>query len=113
MLNYSIRDFEGIKILELSGNLTSKTVDVFRQVVERIVERESIMINLENLNLITSAGLNTLIDLSFYAKSMEKRIIFLWPNEELQKMVDTMEVYNYLIFSESLEEGQTKINLYT
>ncbi len=113
MLNYSIKDFDGVKILEVTGVLNSKATEMFRQMVTRVVERESIMINLENISLITSAGMNILIELSFYAKDQGKRIIYLWPTEEIQEMVETLEVYNYLIFADSLEEGQVKITTFT
>ena len=113
MLNYSIKDFDGIKILEVSGIFNSKATDMFRQMVQRIVERESIMINLEHISMITSAGLNILIELSFFAKEQEKRIIYLWPTDEILEMVETLEVYNYLIFADSLEEGQVKISAFT
>jgi len=112
MLNYSIKDFEGTKVLEISGNLTSSSVDMFYDIVVRLTEKESIMINIENVGLISLAGLNTLVDVSQMAKRKGKRIILLWPGDELKKLAETMEVYYSLIFAESLEEGKTKISFF-
>ncbi len=113
LLNFFIRDYQGIKIVELTGNLSSNTVITFKSLVEQLIRKESIMINMENVGLISSAGLNALIDVSFFAKDNGRRIIFLWASDDLLEMAETTEVYNYLIFAQSLEEGQTKIRFFT
>lgn len=113
MLNYSIQEYEGLKIIELAGNITANTIESFKTFIESMADKESLMINLEKVNLITSSGVNILIDLSFFAKDHGKRIIFLWPSEDFQKLAETLDVYHYLIFAGSLEEGQTKVNYFT
>lgn len=113
VINYFIREFQGIKIIELNGNLDVNTIEVFKSVVEKIAQKESLMINMENVRMVSSSGLNALLDISFYAKEYGRRVILLWPSEDLLSMTETAEVYNHLIFAQSLEEGQTKIKFFT
>ncbi|MCP4133946.1 MAG: STAS domain-containing protein [bacterium] len=112
-LNYSVRDYEGIKVLDVTGNLTINTIDTLIVVVEALVEKESLMINMENVHLVTSAGLNCLIELSFFAKEKENRVVVLWPSEDFVRMTEIMDVFSYLTFAESREEGKAKIDYYT
>ena len=113
MLNYSLRDNNGVKIIDLSGSLTSQSTEIFRALVFRLVEKESILINLENVSMVSSSGLSSLVDVSFYAKDHETRVIFLQPNEEFLKLAEMMDVYSFLLFAGSVEEGQTKIKYFT
>jgi anti-sigma B factor antagonist len=113
MLNYSINEIEGVKVLVMSGSLTADTTDTFKSLVQQVTERESLIINFENVNLITSAGMNTLVDVSFFAKEHDKRVIILWPEKELLRMAETLGVYNYLIFAQSVDEAKMKIKFFT
>jgi anti-anti-sigma factor len=113
MLNYSINEIEGVKVLVVSGSLTAGTVDTFKSLVGQVTERESLIINFENVTMVTSAGLNALVDVSFTAKVHDKRVIILWPEKELLKMAETLGVYNYLIFAQSVDEAKIKIKFFT
>ena len=80
ILNFFIRDYQGTKIIELNGNLDVNTVNTFVPLVEQIARKESVMINLENVGMVSSAGLNALIDVSFFAKENGRRVILLCIN---------------------------------
>ena len=112
ILNFFIRDYQGTKIIELNGNLDVNTVNTFVPLVEQTAQKESVMVNLENVGIVSSAGLNALIDISFFAKEHSRRVILLWPSDDLMEMAETMDVYNFLIFAQSLEEGRTKIKYF-
>ena len=112
-LNYSLREFDGIKVVELQGNLTVNTNRLFESIIDKITEKESAIINMEQVRMITAAGLNTLVDVSQLARKRERRIVLLWANEELKDLSEDLSVYNLLTFAESLEEGSTKIRFYT
>lgn len=113
MLNYSVRDYSGIKIVELSGSLTTNSIETFKAFIQRLTEKESVIVNLENVSLITSSGVSAMVEVSFLAKEHDNRVVFLWPNDELLKLAEDMDVYGYMIFAHSIEEGQTKINYFT
>jgi anti-anti-sigma factor len=109
VINYTIRDYSGIKIMDLAGSLNSNTISGFQKAVKVIADKESLILNLSNVEMITTAGLNALIDLSYYAKDNGKRLVIMWPSDELIRMVDSVDVYSSLIFADSPEEGITKI----
>ncbi|PKL38066.1 MAG: hypothetical protein CVV44_12935 [Spirochaetae bacterium HGW-Spirochaetae-1] len=112
-LNYSLREFENVKVVELSGSLTNNTIDTFRSLINRISDKESAIVNLENVTLVTSGGLHALVDVSQVAKRKDKRVIILWAGEDVVRMSEIIDVYSLLIFAESLEEGVRKIRYYT
>lgn len=111
-INYTMREFAGIKIMDLTGNLNSNTVDDFEIAVKSIIDKESMILNMSNVVMITTAGITSLIDLSYFAKKNGERLIIMWPSEELLVLTDTLEAYSALIFADSPEEGITKIKHY-
>ncbi|MBN1532511.1 MAG: STAS domain-containing protein [Spirochaetes bacterium] len=113
MLNYTFKEYKGSKVLELSGTLTSSTIESFRDIVINVVERENLIINMESITFITSSGMNTIIDLSIFAKENGRRIIILWPGEDLMKMAEEFGVYHHLIFADSLDLAAMKIKYFT
>lgn len=113
LLNYTVRDYEGIKVIDFVGNLSANTSKSFETIVKRISEKENLILNLININMVTITGINSLINSSYFAKEHGKRIIVLWANENLMEVVSMMEAHRHLIFSDSLEEAKTKIKFYT
>ncbi len=113
IINYTIREFEGIKVIDFSGNLSSNTVRSFDTIVKSIAEKESVILNMANVNIITTTGINSIIDVSHFAKDYGKRVIVLWPSSNLLEIVTNLAAHGHLIFADSLEEGRTKIKYYT
>ena len=112
-VNYSLREFEGFNILDLSGDLTIHTSDAFISVVHNLTERGSLIINMKNIDFVTSSGLNALIDVSYYAKERGHRIVIMGLNTDVMELVDYADFFSHLIFADSPEEGKTKIEHYT
>jgi anti-anti-sigma factor len=113
MLTFSIREHEGIKLLELSGSINVNTVDNLKIISERIIQNESLIISLEAVDLITSTGINSLAEISINAKKTGSRVILLWPDEELIRMAESLDLIDYLIFASSIEEALTKIRFFS
>ncbi|HOW82385.1 MAG TPA: STAS domain-containing protein [Spirochaetota bacterium] len=113
MLNYTVRENNGVKIIDLSGTLTAQDEETFKSLVQRITEKESVIINLENITLVSSSGLSSLVDVSFFAKEHGTRVIYVWPSDDLIRLAEDMDVYAFLLFAGSIEEGQTKIKYFT
>ena len=113
MLKYSINEIEGLKILALSGCLSAETIENFASIVKQVTEQENIIINFENVTLVTSAGMKALVDVSLFAKNYDKRVIILWPDNELVTMAEVLGFYNYLIFAQSVDEAKMKIKFFT
>jgi anti-anti-sigma regulatory factor len=112
VINYTMRDYAGIKIMDLAGSLNSNTIGGFEIAVKAIIDKESLILNMSNVVMITTAGITSLIDLSYFAKENGKRLVIMWPSEELLGLTDTLEAYSALLFADSPEEGITKIKHY-
>ncbi|HOP62873.1 MAG TPA: STAS domain-containing protein [Spirochaetota bacterium] len=112
-LNYSMREAEGVNILDLSGNLTVLTSDYFKTVLHNLAERESVILNLVNIQFVTASGLNALVNVSYYARENGNRVIVMSAGSELKDLIDYADFFNHLIFAESIPEGKTKIEFYT
>jgi len=112
-VNYSLREFDGINVLDLSGDLTIHTSDAFISVVHNLTERGSLIINMSNIDFVTSSGLNALIDVSYYARERGHRIVIMDLKPDVMELVDYADFFSHLIFAETPEEGKTKIDHYT
>jgi len=112
-LNYTLREFNGINILDLSGDLTSGTADSFKSVVHNLTERDNLLINAANINFVTCGGLNALLEVSYNARDKGKRIVIISADTDLMEQVDYIEAYRHLTFAATVEEGHNKIELYT
>jgi anti-anti-sigma factor len=112
-MNYSMREADGVNILDLSGNLTVLTSDYFKSVLHNLSERESVILNMENIRVVTSSGLNALVDISYYAREKGNRVIIMSAGNELRDLIDYVDYFSHLIFAESIQEGKTKIEFYT
>jgi len=112
-LNYSFKEFEGFKVLDLKGNLAVDNIAFFEKTVKKICDKENLIINFENVLFVSSSGLTALVDVSQFARENENRIILVWANGDISRLVEITDNYNFLIFAESLEEAVTKIHFYT
>ena len=74
-LNYSLREFEGLNILDVSGYLTSNTADSFKSIVYNLTERDNLLINAENIDFVTFGGLSAFLEVSYYARDKGNRVI--------------------------------------
>ena len=112
-LDYSLSEYNGLNILDLSGDLTSGTADSFKSVVHNLTERDNLLINAANLNFITFGGLNALLEVSYHARDRGNRIIIISADADLMEQVEYIEAYRHLTFAATVEEGHNKIELYT
>ncbi len=113
MLNYSINELEGLKVLALSGSISAEAIENFTSIIKQVTERENIIINFENVTLVTAAGLDAIVEVSLFAKEHDRRVIILWAEQELIKMAEILGYYDYLIFAKSIDEAKMKISYFT
>lgn len=112
-VNYVLHEHDGINILDLSGDLTIHTSDAFISVVHNLTERGSLIINMKNVDFVTSSGLNALIDVSYYAKERGHRVIIMEMKSDVMDLVEYADFFRHFIFAENPEEAITKIEHYT
>lgn len=113
VINYSLGEFDGYNILDMSGALTIHTSDAFISVVHNLTERGSLIINMKNISFVTASGLNALIDVSYYARERGHRVILMNPDSDTMELIEYADFVSHLIFADSIEEGKTKIEYYT
>ncbi|MDY6968013.1 MAG: STAS domain-containing protein [Spirochaetota bacterium] len=112
-LNYSIVDHEGVKVVNLSGILSHVSEKIFTDLLEDLTDKGNVILNMEDVNIVTSSGLNSLTNVCISARNKKKRIVLLRLREDIYKMIEMMDLFEYFIFVESIEEGKIKIRHYT
>ena len=113
IVNYNLSNFEGYKVITIKGNISINTTSSIIEVIEEITDQSSLIINMENISLLTSSGMDTLIEISQNAYSKEKRIVFCKVRQEIKDMFLTFSVSHLILFADSIEEAAMKIRFYT
>lgn len=111
-LNYTITDYEGIKVVNLAGNISRLTRKEFSVLVNRLTQFYNVIINMGNIGIVTTSGMDVLIDVCVEARKRKKRVMLLGVKDDLKKMIETFDVFDYFIMVESIEEGQMKLKYY-
>ena len=112
-LNYSISEFNGLNVLDLSGSLSVISFDDLIAIVRKLTESESLIIDIKDINFLTSSGLNALVEVSHHAKLRGNRIILINTDPDIMNLIDYVDCYSHFIFAEGLDEAKTKIEHYT
>ncbi len=112
-LNYSIEDKEGLKVINLDGNLSVSNAESLEKLVDLHTQKASVIINMSDVRLVTSSGMNSLINVSMDARSRNNRVFLMKPNSEFRRMVDILKTYDNFIVVDSFEEGQMKVKYFT
>lgn len=110
MLNYSINEIEGVKVLVVSGSLTADTIETFKSICPAGVT-ERVSINFENVTLITSVCERPGGRFLFSPRTMKTCHYPLAGEGAPQDGGDP--VYNTLIFAQSIDEAKMKIKFFT
>ena len=111
--SYSIEDTDLYKLMNLYGNLSLSVCDRFERTVKDITKKNSIMINMERIGLVTSSGMNSLVNVSIDAKTNGKRVILMHVPGSFKKLIETVHAYEYFILVDSVDEGKMKLKYYT
>lgn len=108
-ISYSISDYEGIKIVKLSGNISNSSKPEFENLINGLAQKYNIILNMNEISVITSGGLTSLINVSSEARRRKKRVMIMGIRESLFKMLEVMGVLPYFTIIENIEEGLAKI----
>ena len=112
-LNYSLNESDGFKVLDLSGTLTIISFDALITIVHNLTESESLIIDMQGVDFLTSSGINALVEVSYYARARGNRLILMNTDTDLVDLIDFVGCYSHFIFAGSIEEAKTKIEYYT
>lgn len=111
-IQFSIDEYEGVKIVRLGGNISNVTRNEFLNIINELTKKNNIIIDLSNVGVFTSSGLDALQSASIEAKAHNTRVLLLGANESLIKMVEILDVYDDFIFVENVEEAINKLKYY-
>lgn len=110
---YTMSDVEGIKVLNVLSSISSLNIKEFGNLLEDLTQKSNVIINMEKVMVITTAGLNTLVEACLNARKRGKRIVLMGVRSEFIKLIEQVEMFEYFIFVDSINEGQLKIKYYT
>ncbi len=112
-LNYSIEEREGVKVVNLNGNVSALNRDELGDVVNRLAAKSNVIVNLRGVELITSAGMQAFVELSTEARKNSRRVIVMGMPEGVVNLIDRLDLYEHFIFVDSVEEGLMKLRYFT
>jgi anti-anti-sigma factor len=113
LLKYSVDMHNFIKVINVAGTINVITSIKLINIVNLLTLQESIILNLESVQLITAAGLEALIDISTSAKEAGKRVVLLQASNDFKDLAEALDYYKFFIFSDNLDEAATKIKFFT
>jgi anti-anti-sigma regulatory factor len=112
ILNYSVDTHEGTRVLELAGILCSGSVRDFERIVDKITDKENLIVNLEKVRMVTAPGLFSLIDVSMNAKEKNRRVIIMKAGDDVNILSEILDNYSLFISVGSFEEGLLKLEYF-
>lgn len=107
-INYTITEYDGIKIIKLIGNISNTTKVEFERIVNSISQKNDVILNMNEISIITSGGLGSLVKVSAEARKRKRRVMIMGLREGLVKMLEVMGALQHIIFIENIEEGLSK-----
>lgn len=111
-ISYTIEEREGVKILNMHGPLSVATETEYEALIDDITSNNNVIVNMSNVNLVTSSGLRALVNASANAKKKSKRVLLMGVPDEFMKTIDIMDIYDQLLIVDSIEEGIRKLEYY-
>ena len=98
---------DGATVVDLTGELTSKTLGTCNDQLVRVIAngRHRIVINLEGLTAVTPAGARTLLMAARFLIRMRGRMILCNASEEIEAILRDTRFANLLWFRASEEEA--------
>lgn len=111
-INYSVIDNEGIKVVKVVGNISTSNSHSFETLIKRLSERNNVIINMQEVDVVTSAGYDALVNVARHARSGKWKLMLMGVKEELRRFMEEMEIRQKFVLIDSVEEGQSRIYYY-
>jgi anti-anti-sigma factor len=112
-LDYTVEERENARVVHLSGSITSMTAESLEQICRYHSERDSVILDMSQIRLVTSAGMTALVNASIEAREHKNRLLLLEAGADFHKLAEVLRTHDYLLMVDSLEEGLKKIRYYT
>jgi len=113
IINYRIEDYESVKVIKILGNLTINTARGFVSVLEQLIDKESIIVDLENVENFTSTGINAMVKISVDAKENSTRVVFVFMKDEYIHLAEELDYFKFFTLAKDYDEALVKIKVFT
>ena len=105
-MKVTLTDQEEITIIEVSGDIDSKTAPEFERNAKLATSKnEKIAIDLTAVEFMSSAGLRVLLMVYRNIKSQNGKVILVGVSEEIQDVMSTTGFINFFTIVEKPEDG--------
>jgi anti-sigma B factor antagonist len=105
-MDLEIRDHNGIKIVELAGELDStSSPEVYEAVRQRLGDKDSVIVNMTDVNYMSSAGIRTLLLLYRSIAEAGGQVVLVGLSEFLQETLDVTGFLEYFNTQADLDAG--------
>lgn len=105
-MNVTSKLADDITVIEASGNIDSKTAPEFeRTAIAAIQGQSNVIIDLTNVEFLSSAGLRVLLMIYRQVKAKSGNVVLVGTSEEIQDVMSNTGFLNFFIMADTLPEG--------
>jgi anti-sigma B factor antagonist len=105
-MKVTIKDFDDIAVVEVEGNIDSKTAPEFERSTKLVMDKTStIAIDLTGVAFMSSAGLRVLLMVYRNIKAQEGKVVLVGVSEEIQDVMSMTGFINFFKIVEKQDEG--------
>ena len=105
-MKVTIKDFDGIAVVEVEGNIDSKTAPEFERSTKVAMDKTgTIAIDLTAVAFMSSAGLRVLLMVYRNIKAQEGKVVLVGVSEEIQDVMSMTGFINFFKIVEKQDEG--------
>jgi anti-sigma B factor antagonist len=105
-MNVTSSTVEAITVIEASGSIDSKTAPEFeRTAIAAIQGQKEVIIDLTNVEFLSSAGLRVLLMIYRQIKTQSGKVVLVGTSEEIQDIMSNTGFLSFFITVDTLDEG--------
>ncbi|WP_338875570.1 STAS domain-containing protein [Spirosoma sp. SC4-14] len=105
-MNVTSSTVDDITVIEATGSIDSKTAPEFeRNAIAAIQGKSAAIINLSNVDFLSSAGLRVLLMIYRQIKAQNGKVVLVGTSEEILDIMANTGFLSFFITAETLEEG--------
>jgi anti-sigma B factor antagonist len=105
-MNVTINNLEEITVVEVSGDIDSKTAPEFERNAKLATEQsQKIAIDLTNVEFMSSAGLRVLLMVYRNIKGQNGKVVLVGVSEDIQDVMSTTGFINFFTIVEKQDEA--------
>ena len=105
-MNVTIKTIQDITVIEAEGDIDSRTAGEFeKKTIEATQGQDKIMIDLTQVEFLSSAGLRALLMLYRQVKARNGKIVLVGVSEEIQDVMENTGFISFFILADLPEDG--------